>query len=176
MKDFTAFIIVALCLAVFCSISGCSLEQAEIAPLRIMPLGDSKTTVEQKVEAIIPAVQQIDKKVLILETGAPYIKHDNARTQDFDREMVTEVSPLGQRKHLEKVCKLVTKIPDGRGMGVLTWGSDITKGIHKWDHVTWNRAQVTRDKVALPSLYVFAEYAEDLEKPDIEREKSNALQ
>jgi arabinogalactan endo-1,4-beta-galactosidase len=101
---------------------------------------------------------KMKKKILILETAAPYIDKGKYATQDFDEKYVTEVSPNGQAWHLQHVCDLVLSIPDNKGMGVLTWGSDLTIGIHKWDHVTWNRAQVTKDLIALPSLKVFEEY------------------
>lgn len=121
--------------------------------------GDSKTTVDQKIQRMHGLATEQKKKILVIETAAPYVDKGKHKTQDFDPELVVEVSPRGQALHLEKVCKLVLAIPEGRGLGVITWGSDLTTGIHKWDHVTWNRAQVTKDRVALPSLYVLGKYA-----------------
>lgn len=131
----------------------------QVAAISVYPKwGDSKTTVDQKIEGMHPLATQHKKKILVIETAAPYVDKGKHKTQDFDPEHVVEVSPRGQALHLEKVCNLVLAIPDGRGLGVITWGSDLTTGIHKWDHVTWNRAQVTKERVALPSLYVFGKY------------------
>jgi Glycosyl hydrolase family 53 len=121
--------------------------------------GDTKTTVDQKIQQMHVLATKQKKKILVIETAAPYVDKGKHKTQDFDPELVVEVSPRGQALHLEKVCKLVLAIPEGRGLGVITWGSDLTTGIHKWDHVTWNRAQVTKERVALPSLYVLGKYA-----------------
>ncbi|CAA6679377.1 MULTISPECIES: glycosyl hydrolase 53 family protein [unclassified Lentimonas] len=132
----------------------------QVAAISLYPKwGDMKTTVEQKAELMHGLATEQKKKILIIETGAPYIGKGKHKTQDFDPELVEEISPRGQALHLEKVCQLMLAIPEGRGLGVITWGSDLTTGIHKWDHVTWNRAQVTKERVALPSLYVFGKYA-----------------
>jgi len=131
----------------------------QVAAISLYPKwGDMKTTVEQKVELMHGLAAQHGKKILVLETAAPYVDKGKYATQDFDREHVVEVSPRGQALHLEKVCGLMLSIPEGRGLGVITWGSDLTTGVHKWDHVTWNRAQVTKERVAPPSLYVFGKY------------------
>jgi len=136
----------------------------QVAAISLYPKwGDMKTTVEQKVELMHSLATKHKKKILVIETAAPYVGKGKYKTQDFDPEHVVEVSPQGQKLHLEKVCNLVQSIPEGRGQGVITWGSDLTTGIHKWSHVTWNRAQVTKERVALPSLYVFGKYGKSAE-------------
>jgi hypothetical protein len=133
----------------------------QVAAISLYPKwGDMKTTVEQKVQLMHQVATKLSKKILVIETAAPYISKGKWKTQDFDIEHVVEVSPRGQKLHLKKVCKLVLSIPEDQGLGVITWGSDLTMGIHKWDHVTWNRAQVTKEHVALPSLYVFKKYGQ----------------
>ncbi|MDH3982002.1 MAG: arabinogalactan endo-1,4-beta-galactosidase [Kiritimatiellaceae bacterium] len=129
----------------------------------------SNDNMAQQMEYLNAIAKRVDKKILIIETGAPYVlqgtpesraKHDHTGAQDFHPDMVEEVSPRGQAMHVKHMCELILNLPDERGLGVLTWGSDLTKGIHRWDHVTWNRAQVTPERVALPSLYIFGKYAE----------------
>ena len=134
-------------------------EDFQVMAISLYPKwGDMKTSVEQKIAKMKPVIKNLKRRLLVLETAAPYkSKRGGYATQDWDKGM-SIVSPKGQQTHLEKVCDLVRDLPDEMGLGVITWGSDLTTGIHKWDHVTYNRAQVTEDRMALPSLYSFKKY------------------
>ena len=137
--------------------------------------GKSDDNMAQQMEHLHNVAKRVDKKIFIIETGAPYVlqgtpesraERGQTGAQDFHPDMVREVSPQGQAWHVEDMCELLLALPDERGLGLLTWGSDLTKGIHRWAGMTWNRAQVTTERVALPSLYVFGKYAESTEPRD----------
>jgi arabinogalactan endo-1,4-beta-galactosidase len=35
-----------------------------------------------------------------------------------------EVSPLGQKMHMQRLLELVLAIPGGKGLGVISWGTE----------------------------------------------------
>jgi arabinogalactan endo-1,4-beta-galactosidase len=121
--------------------------------------GDEKNTLTEKIQALHTLATDDNLEILIIETAAPYVnKPDGWATQDFDRDQVVEVSPLGQKMHMQRLLELVLAIPGGKGLGVISWGTDLAVGVHEWDHVTWNRAQIDTNFCALPALYAYQEY------------------
>jgi arabinogalactan endo-1,4-beta-galactosidase len=139
-------------------------DDFQVASISCYPKwGDSQTTLIEKVKAMNILKAKTDLKFLVIETGAPYmIKPNNGSTQDFSKEFMDEVSPLGQRLHHERLAELILLEWGERGLGMINWGTDITKGIHEWEKVTWNRAFVDRDHHALEGILWFREYAKGL--------------
>ncbi|MDH3998513.1 MAG: glycosyl hydrolase 53 family protein [Desulfuromonadales bacterium] len=135
------------------------------------PRGKPNDTMARQMERLHGIAKELDKKIFIMETAAPYVlsgtpesraRSGHTGAQDFHPDFVREVSPQGQAWHVEDMCELLLDLPDERGLGLLTWGSDCTAGIHRFAIMTWNRAQVTKERVALPSIYSFGKYAEPL--------------